>query len=445
MEKYFEKIGKWLYEKLPAKFTQNENVRQDLISLDPAGNIVDQMKDFYVKKLTFCAMIAVVGVFLSVVLWIRNANDAKIEDNTLTRNEYGDGNESYTLKVSDGEEEYDISLDLSEREYTDKEIENLSAEFIDKLDDKILGDNESFDKIEYDMNFVTKLSGYPFSIEYATDMDYISDEGKLVNSTLKEPVITEIEMTIRYKSFKVIHIVNVMVYSKAIQPAIIEQIQEQLNSKESENRESAEFTLPSNVDSVNLTWSFKRSYTGLICLIATPIIVLFIYMVKDKDLHKLVEEREEQMRVDYPDIVSALALLVGAGMTVPNAWKKIAYDYRKRKEAGGEMRYAYEEMLFTLYEMDSGVIQSAAYERFGRRCRIPCYNKLSTMVSQNIRKGAANLPVLLRAEANDAFDDRKHLARKQGEQAGTKLLAPMMLLLVITMVVIMVPAVQQFM
>jgi hypothetical protein len=66
------------------------------------------------------------------------------------------------------------------------------------------------------------------------------------------------------------------------------------------------------------------------------------------------------------------------------------------------------------------------------------------MVSHNIRKGAVSLPMLLRQEAKEAFEERKHLARKQGEQAGTKLLAPMMLLLAITMVVIMVPAAKTF-
>jgi hypothetical protein len=444
MEKYLEKIGIWLYEKLPEKIVKNDSVRQDLTTLDPAGNIPNLQRDFYVKKLSLCAMIVVIGLFLSMVLWIGNVRDAKIEDNTLVRNEYGEGENTYSLQVSDGDKEYDISLELSERDYTDEEINELSAKFIDILDGNILGDNESFDKIEYDMNFASKISGYPFSVEYSTDRSYISDEGKLVNRELDEPVITEIEMTVKYNQFEVIHTVNVMVYSKALKPTLIEQIEELLNKEESENRESSEFTLPDKVDNIDLTWNFKRSYTGLLCFMITPVIVILIYIVKDKDLHKLVEEREVQMRLDYPDIVSALALLVGAGMTVPNAWKKIAYDYRKRKENGGEIRYAYEEMLFTLYEMDSGVIQSAAYERFGRRCRIPCYNKLSTMVSQNIRKGAVNLPMLLKAEANEAFEDRKHIARKQGEQAGTRLLGPMMLLLIITMVVIMVPAAKTY-
>ena len=178
----------------------------------------------------------------------------------------------------------------------------------------------------------------------------------------------------------------------------------------------------------------------MLFLAATPVLACFIYYSRDRDLHRQVVDREEQMRMDYPEIVSSLALLLGAGMTVPNAWNKIARDYKRRREEGGSRRYAYEEMLLTIYEMESGVVQAKAYERFGRRCRIPGYMKLSAMLSQNIRKGAANLPLLLKEEAADAFAERKHTARKLGEKAGTKLLVPMMMLLGITMIIIMVPA-----
>jgi hypothetical protein len=389
-------------------------------------------------------MIVVIGLFLSAVLWISNVQDANIVDNLLTRNDFGDGKNTYSLTVNDGKEQYDISLELLEQEISIDELEALANSAVAQLDTVILGQNESFDKIEYDMNFVKMLDGYPFSIEYSTDYDYINDEGKLVNNVLDNPTIVEIEMTLIYDKFSLIHTVSVMVHTKAIQPTITEQLQEELHIEESENRESKELKLPDKIGDNSLSWNYKRSYTGLLCLIATPILMLFIYITKDKDLHKKVDERREQMMLDYPEIVSALALLIGAGMTVTNAWKKIAYDYKKRRDDGAESRYAYEEMLFTIYEIDSGIIQSTAFERFGRRCHIPCYNKLSTMISQNIRKGAANLPKLLKEEATNAFEERKHLARKQGEQAGTKLLAPMMLLLVVTLVIIMVPAVNTY-
>ena len=51
---------------------------------------------------------------------------------------------------------------------------------------------------------------------------------------------------------------------------------------------------------------------------------------------------------------------------------------------------------------------------------------------------------LLELEAIDAFEDRKNLARKYGEEAGTKMLFPMVMMLVVVMGIIMFPAIMTF-
>ncbi len=66
--------------------------------------------------------------------------------------------------------------------------------------------------------------------------------------------------------------------------------------------------------------------------------------------------------------------------------------------------------------------------------------KLSALLSQNIRKGSNDLLRVLRQEADNAFAERKSLAKKLGEEAGTKLLLPMMMMLCVVMVIIMIPA-----
>ena len=47
---------------------------------------------------------------------------------------------------------------------------------------------------------------------------------------------------------------------------------------------------------------------------------------------------------------------------------------------------------------------------------------------------------LLQKEAEDAFEERKSIARRLGEEAGTKLLVPMVLMLLVVLILIMVPA-----
>ena len=126
-------------------------------------------------------------------------------------------------------------------------------------------------------------------------------------------------------------------------------------------------------------------------------------------------------------------------MTIKNAWKKIVTDYEKKKEKCGE-RFAYEEMLITYREMQSGVTEAESYERFGRRCGIPSYLKLGAMLSQNLRKGTRGVAEIMQMEAIQAFEERKALAKRRGEEASTKLLVPMFFMLGIVLVIVIVPA-----
>jgi CO dehydrogenase/acetyl-CoA synthase alpha subunit len=100
----------------------------------------------------------------------------------------------------------------------------------------------------------------------------------------------------------------------------------------------------------------------------------------------------------------------------------------------------YEEIVMICYELQSGKSETEAYDHLGRRCQVQAYMKLSALLSQNIRKGSNDLQQMLRREADNAFAERKNMARKLGEEAGTKLLLPMMMMLCIVMVLIMIPA-----
>lgn len=441
-----DRLAKWLYSKMermakkPDRILNNSAVYRDLQTLEPTGNTQKRQKEYVIKKLSLCSIILIVGVILSLAMWIKEGMDTEIVDNRLFRNAYGEGLQTVELVAENAEESFDISLEIQEKKYTDDELRNMLKQFLPLLEECVLGKNASFDKVEYDLNLVSSMDEFPFTVEWLTNEEYIDCDGRLVQDILENPQIVELAAEISCESFRAQHVLNCYIHTKAIQPDKSEQLTKQVKESEENNREQEFMTLPSEIDEEALNWSYKRSYNGLIFLATTPILAMVLYFGKDRDLHKQVEEREEQMCLDYPEIVSSLALLIGAGMTVPNAWNKVAKDYLVKKDQTKAKRYAYEEMLLTIHEMENGISQTKAYERFGRRCRISSYNKLATMLSQNVRKGSTNLAVLLREEAKDAFEERKHMARKLGEKAGTKLLVPMMLMLCMIMVVIMVPA-----
>ena len=145
------------------------------------------------------------------------------------------------------------------------------------------------------------------------------------------------------------------------------------------------------------------------------------------------------MMMDYSEILSRLVVFLGAGLPVRKAWAKIVKDYRRTEEKAGK-RAAYEEMAAAYYLMQRGVPEIQAYSEFGNRCRVLPYRKLAGILEQNVKNGSKSLTPVLEAEMEAAFEQRKNLARRLGEEASTKLLLPLFMMLLIVMVMITVPA-----
>ncbi len=121
-------------------------------------------------------------------------------------------------------------------------------------------------------------------------------------------------------------------------------------------------------------------------------------------------------------------------MTVRAAFFKIA------SSGSGEVNPVYSEMIFTCRELKSGISEEEGYERFGKRTGLQEYIRFSALLGQNLKKGSANLLSRLREEADSAVIERMQNCRRLGEEAVTKLLLPMILMLLVVMVMILLPA-----
>ena len=82
--------------------------------------------------------------------------------------------------------------------------------------------------------------------------------------------------------------------------------------------------------------------------------------------------------------------------------------------------------------------------KFGEQTGLSSYQRLSRLLIENMQKGVRGLRTQLERESEDAFEERKMIARKLGEEAGTKMLIPMMIMLCIVMAIVMVPAIMSF-
>ena len=122
------------------------------------------------------------------------------------------------------------------------------------------------------------------------------------------------------------------------------------------------------------------------------------------------------------------------------AWERISAVYAGARQGKDKVRPAYEELVKTAVQIGSGQPESKAYHEFGRRCGLQPYIKLSALLEQSQKTGSKQLRPALELEMASAFEQRKNLARKLGEEATTKLLFPLLLMLGVVMVMIVVPA-----
>ena len=79
---------------------------------------------------------------------------------------------------------------------------------------------------------------------------------------------------------------------------------------------------------------------------------------------------------------------------------------------------------------------------FSKRIALKPYGKLISLIEQNRKNGSKDLSRQLHMEMEEAFYVRKHMAKRLGEEAGTKLLLPLILQLFVIMLMILYPAMQ---
>lgn len=379
---------------------------------------------------------------LAMIIFLTDA-PAGVQE--IKRNTYGKGKKAEELEVTVGKEvkKEKVQLEIQEKKYTEEKLKKVFEEAVEKLDKVILGENTKLDHIEHDLNLVKKLPDLPINITWELDRyDVMNVYGEIQSDQLtEEGTKIKLKGVLDYEGEKFTYLTEVTVYPQKLQggKAVTEKIKDLVKAEDEKSREEPSVRLPDVIDGNKIIWEKRTDQRGYVILLLGMAASVSVYALKKQNERKKVIQERAQMMKDYPEIVSKLVLLLGAGMTVRNAWKKVVSDYSRRKSSLGT-RKAYEEMSGTLYEIQSGVTEAEGYERFGRRCVLAPYMKLGALLSQNLKKGTGGLAVMLRAEAIQAFEERKNAARKLGEEASTKLLVPMFLMLAIVLVIVIVPA-----
>lgn len=185
----------------------------------------------------------------------------------------------------------------------------------------------------------------------------------------------------------------------------------------------------------SLIYVTSAATTGLVVMVVgIGLVAILVYALYD-ELSDRLNKRRAAISRQFPNVVSKLALLVTSGMIMDRAW---------RETAESQEMELYQEMRKTSEELSNLMDPVTAYSNFIDRCNTKETTKLASALIQNQSKGNAEIGVLLKNMAHEAWQERRHTAKRDSEAANAKLMIPTMMLLIAILVMIMIPVMMQF-
>lgn len=436
-------IGTWLDHFLEKKISDSKVEQLQKIYVGKNRSSVIRI---YRRKLG--KALGLLGIILCLLLVLCLSFDREEgrmdEQGRIKRQEPGGSLEEVELETHIAGQEQTVTVAVAPRQYT---AEELQAEFTRAKQyvlQSYLGSNDSPDQILYDLQLETELPDSAVQLEWQMDSSQlVEDDGSVHWDQIEQETVVEITAIFQYGEEQI----TLPLQLTLCPPWRTAQEQLWRSWKKSqeilaEQTESDDYLqLPKSVEGEEVLYDIPHRAMWKYVLFGASVGILVIPLLLESRIRQTVVKRDQELLMDYPEMVEQYVLLIGAGMTIKGAWIRIASDYLSMRQKGQqEYRFVYEEMLVTMRELDSGMSELRAYELFGRRIGILSYMKFSTLLMQNLRKGSDDLLRILEYEAVDAFRQRKEHARALGEEAGTKLLMPMMLMLLVVLMMIIYAA-----
>ncbi len=400
------------------------------------------------------------GCLISLLLMIQDKEKEVLRDGRyIYRNEAGKGEQTVWLSAeSEDGKLAETELRVQENRYSEAELSVLYEKLLKELPKTVLGENASWDRVSEDLYLPERLSSYPFTLTWSSDNPQIlSESGALLRrsekadetgtllrpekadetgillsrSVNKSSVSVILTLTVSYDTFERVMNFPVTVVEKL--PEYEEAVERTAEQAEEASRGETVITLPEEINGEKVVWKTKRKGGNLWAAGLGIGAALFYWFGTEWQQKKEREKKIAVMEEEYPAIVNKLTLYLGAGLSIGNSWKKIA-------EKGYGKNPVYEEMLYASREIEGGASEAAAFENFGKRVGQKHYVKLTALLTQSLQKGNTQLLPTLRQEVTALSEERSAASRRKGEEASTRLLFPMMLMLAMTMVLIMYPA-----
>ena len=418
-------------------------MRVDMRTEGAAGKATEKVVKGVAEKKKQVLCVAV-GILLGVGGFAWQHGGASI-CTSLEREDYGGDPVVYDLSVEGLEQRtVPVQIQVPPRRYTEQEAAEIFAKVKAGILEEILGENPSLQEVRHDLILPTEKPGGIRIAWRSSEPEVLDEDGTILvgwESDSGTQVTLQAEITDGFYRDEME--VAVIVYPPERREAeqLASQLAQQVEQAAAKQPGAVQVALPREFEGRTLRFRKETGTEYLLFPVLGVVLAMFFHWQAKNTEMEARKKREKQLQYDYADLVYQLMVFTGAGLTVSRAWKQIVGNYEKRLGNGNSQpRAVYEEMEIALGEMENGRPESQAVSRFGERCQLNEYRRLSSILGQNRHTGMKNLQELLAQEMDTAWEQQKQAAKRLGEEAGTKLLLPLFLMLLVVMVLVMVPA-----
>ena len=366
----------------------------------------------------------------------------------MDRGGYGAGKVSRRVRLTiEGiAAEQALDIEVSRRAYTPEEEKQYIALCKGKLRKAVLGKNEDARHVDSSLRLPERLSGNPTVIRWSQD-DYsvLEPDGTIdrsrVSSTGSRVTLTA---SLTCGSSEDELEIPVTLYPPKLKDgaAYLDEAAALIRKADEADPSSDSVTLPRRIGGRKAVWKEEGRREGYLFLVLGIVGALFVFAAGKDRARQAGQERARMIEEDYPKVLNLFSLLLRAGLTPGHIWAVIVSGYHADSEEGTVEagRPVYEAMAEGLRRMQAGVSREEVYLEFGHGLQDVRCAQFGQLLAANLRHGTADLAEQLAALARTAFEERKLSTKARGEEAQTKLLLPMIMLLGVVLTAVMVPA-----
>jgi tight adherence protein C len=158
------------------------------------------------------------------------------------------------------------------------------------------------------------------------------------------------------------------------------------------------------------------SGTTSVLLVLVGFVVGFVLLSNSlKAPKENVQKRADACVLEFPNMVSKLALMINSGMILREAWFLVA------ESTTGEL---HELMEYSCDLMNNGKSDIDAVYEFGIKSGSKEMKKFSSIITQGLEKGNSELSNMLMQQSSELWELKRQKLLQKGDVAATKLVVP---------------------